>query len=235
MLSERQTEILNSIIREYIDLAEPVSSQLLEKKHYFGICPATIRIEMKKLTDDGFLFQPHISSGRVPTDKGYRFFVDDLLKKETPDFDSFLEIEESLKGDQEDIFKLASHLTKLLSQTSSNFAILHISERDFFLKEGWEEILKEPEFKEQALISDFTNFLKNLEEDIEALKINSGINIRIGKENPFPKADDFSIISSRCRFPDEEKGIISLLGPKRMQYDRNINLINSVLKVFEKL
>jgi len=235
-ITERQEEILNRIVEDYIDSAQPISSEFLEKKHKFSVSPATIRIEMKKLTDEGFLFQPHPSSGRVPTDKGYRFFVDDLLKKEIPDFDSFLELEmeELLKGAREDIFKLASHLTKFLSQTSSNFAILHIAERDFFLKEGWEEILKEPEFKEQKFISNFTNFLKNLEENIEVLKINSGINIHIGKENPFPKADEFSIISSKCYFPNEE-GTISLLGPKRMDYATNISLMNSLTKLLEEL
>lgn len=232
MLSERQTEILNRTIQEYIYLAKPVSSQLLEKKHNFGICPSMLRIEMQKLTEQGFLFQPHTSAGRVPTDKGYRLFVDDLLKKEASDFKELFEIEETLRGEKEDIIKLASHLTKFLSQLSSNFAILHLTSRDFLLKEGWEELLKEPEFEEKDLISEFTGFLKNLEEDVETLKINSGIKIYIGKENPFPEAEDFSIISSRCHFPDEE-GIISLLGPKRMQYDKNIGLINSLTKLLE--
>jgi len=79
--TQRQTEILNRLIQEYIDSARPVSSQLLEKKYDFSICPAMIRIEMQKLTDQGFICQPHTSAGRVPTDKGYRFFVDNLLAR----------------------------------------------------------------------------------------------------------------------------------------------------------
>ena len=81
----RQGQILEKITREYIRLARPVSSQLLEEKYKLGICPATIRIEMQRLTDEGYLYQPHTSAGRVPTDKGYRFFVDNLLKKEIAD------------------------------------------------------------------------------------------------------------------------------------------------------
>ena len=80
MLTQRQSEILDRIVRDYIALAEPVSSRLLEKKHDFGVSPATIRNEMQKLTDRGYLFQPHTSAGRVPTDRGYRFFVDELLE-----------------------------------------------------------------------------------------------------------------------------------------------------------
>ncbi len=78
-ITERQEKILNKVLQEYIKSAQPVSSQLLEKKYDFGISPATIRIEMQKLTDKGFLYQPHTSAGRVPTDKGYRLFVDKLF------------------------------------------------------------------------------------------------------------------------------------------------------------
>jgi len=247
-ITERQGEILNRIVADYIELAQPVSSEFLEKKHNFGICPATIRIEMQKLTDKGFLYQPHTSAGRVPTDKGYRFFVDNLLhaKSATLAFGSvplnapmrillekeISEFEKILK--EEDIFKWASRLTKFLAEESSNFATLHLLDKDFLWKEGWEEIFKEPEFTEKDSISDFAKLLENFETGIKNLKINSGIKIYIGKENPFSKTKDFSIISSKCCFPDDEEGIISLLGPKRMAYDRNISLMNSLTKLLEE-
>jgi len=80
-LSARQKNILDIVVRDYIELARPVSSQYLENRYDFGICPATIRNEMQKLTDLGYLSQPHTSAGRVPTDKGYRLFVDSLMEK----------------------------------------------------------------------------------------------------------------------------------------------------------
>ena len=238
-ITERQTEILNRLIQEYIDSARPVSSQLLEKKYDFSICPAMIRIEMQKLTDQGFICQPHTSAGRVPTDKGYRFFVDNLLarrslgegglKKEIS------ELEDIFQKAGKDIFKVASRLTKFLAEQSSNFTILNLLERDFFWKEGWEEILQEPEFEEKDSISHFTELLESFEENIENLKINSEIKVYIGKENPFSKNKDFSIIISKCHLPKKEEGILSILGPKRMAYDRNIGLINSLMKSLEKL
>ncbi len=234
-ITKRQTDILNKLIQEYINSAKPVSSQLLERRHNFGICPATVRIEMQELTEAGFIFQPHTSSGRVPTDKGYRFFVDNLLKKGVSEFKGLFKIGKILKlHEGEDILIWASRLIKFLAEESSNLAILNLPENDFILREGWEEILQEPEFEEKDFILEFTSFLKNLEEDTEALKINSGIKIFIGKENPFSEAEEFSIISSRCYFSDEE-GTISLLGPKRMQYDKNINLMNSLTKLLEEL
>jgi len=238
-ITQRQIEILDKLIQEYIDSARPVSSQLLEKKYDFSICPAMIRIEMQKLTDKGFICQPHTSAGRVPTDKGYRFFVDNLLahrslgegglKKEIS------ELEDIFQKAGKDIFKVASRLTKFLAEQSSNFTILNLLERDFFWKEGWEEILQEPEFEEKDSISHFTELLESFEENIENLKINSEIKVYIGKENPFSKNKDFSIIISKCHLPKKEEGILSILGPKRMAYDRNIGLINSLMKSLEKL
>lgn len=233
MITERQSQILNSIIREYISSASPVSSQLIEQNYDFGLCPASIRSEMQKMTEEGYLFQPHTSSGRVPTDKGYRFFVDNLLEETIPRPKAISGLE-NLFEEIEDIFKFASQLTKFLAEASCNLTILRLWERDLFWKEGWEEILREPEFENKGFTSSFTNFLRDFEGKIDDLQINSGIKIYIGRENPLSKEKDFSIILSRCPLPAEKEGIVSLLGPKRMDYDKNIRLINSLEKLLEK-
>jgi len=234
-ITERQNLILDKIIEEYIALAQPVSSQELEKKHDFGISPATIRIEMQKLTETGFLYQPHTSAGRVPTDKGYRFFVDNLLGKGFLEEKYDLEIENLIEKEIGDTIKFLRSLTKSLAATSSNLALSYLyNNKDFLWKEGWEEILGEPEFKETEYISNFAKLLKSFEENIINLEINSGIKIYIGKENPFSKARDFSIIISRCYFPKKQEGILAILGPKRMAYQKNISLIDSLTKLLEK-
>lgn len=234
MITERQESILEKVIQEYVGSAYPVSSQFLVKKYNFGICPATIRNEMQKLTEFGFLHQPHTSAGRVPTDKGYRFFVNNLLKEGISEFKDIFEIEEILEEEKRDFLKLTTHLSKFLAMASSNLATIHLFKKDFFFKEGWEEILKEPEFEEKTFIIDFAELLQSFENDIKNLDINSEIKVYIGKENPFTKSKDFSIILSRCRFPDKEEVIVSLLGPKRMSYEKNISLINSIVKMLEE-
>lgn len=232
MITERQSEILDRVIREYIHSAQPVSSTLLEKKYDFGICPATIRIEMQKLTDKGFLYQPHTSAGRIPTDKGYRFFVDKLLKKKLEDFkiENWLKLEE----EKDNTIKFVQLLTKNLAFTSRALALIYFEEEKILWKEGWEEILREPEFRQEDYIFRFTKLLENFENNISDLEFNFGIKIYIGKENPFQRINDFSIILSRCCLLDKD-GLISLFGPKRMDYDRNISLINSVTKLLEKI
>lgn len=235
-ITERQNLILDKIIEEYIASAQPVSSQELEKKYNFGISPATIRIEMQKLTETGFLYQPHTSAGRVPTDKGYRFFVDNIIESNFKDFDDkkFFEEFEQVEKAIEDSLKFTQLLTKNLASASSNLALSYLFDKDFLWKEGWEEILGEPEFKETEYISNFAKLLKNFEEDIRGLEVPSKIQIYIGRENPFPKARDFSTIISRCYFPKKQEGILAILGPKRMAYQKNISLINSLIKLLEK-
>lgn len=239
-ITPRQAEILNQIVQEYIKSAQPVSSQLIEKKSDFGICSATIRIEMQKLTNKGFLYQPHTSAGRIPTDKGYRFFVDRILKEGFLEFQEGFEIGDWLEEEIEDTIKFIQSLTKNLALTSQSLALSYFEKEKIFWKEGWEEILKEPEFREEDYIINFTEFLENFEKNIENYypptgRQDSGIKIYIGRENPFKKAKDFSIISSRCSLPGDGQTIISLLGPKRMAYDRNISLINSLTKLLARL
>jgi len=80
-LTSRQTQILKVIIDEYIETAEPVGSDSLEKKYNLGVSPATIRNEMSLLTKSGYLKQPHTSAGRVPTSGAMKFYVDQLMEE----------------------------------------------------------------------------------------------------------------------------------------------------------
>jgi heat-inducible transcriptional repressor len=231
MLTKRQEEILNRIIQDYIELAQPISSQFLEKKHKFGISPATIRIEFQRLTKKGYLYQPHTSAGRVPTDKAYRYFVDNLLKD---NFERF-EIGDWIEREIEDSLKFLQNLTKNLAEICDSLVLSYLKEEDIFLKDGWEEVLKEPEFFFRETIFNFAQFLENFEKNIDNLKINSKIKVYIGKENPFPKGKDFATIISKCYLPKGKETIFSILGPKRMDYNKNINILNSLKNCLENL
>jgi heat-inducible transcriptional repressor len=78
MLSERRLEVLRAIVQDYVGTEEPVGSKALTERHNLGVSPATVRNDMAALEEDGFIQQPHTSAGRIPTDKGYRLFVDRL-------------------------------------------------------------------------------------------------------------------------------------------------------------
>ncbi len=227
MITERQGEILNRIVQEYISLAEPISSQLLEKKHRLGISPATIRNEMQKLTESGYLLQPHTSAGRVPTDKGYRFFVDDLLENNLRNF------ERNFNKQMEDSLDFIKEATRFLAEESSDLALGYSVNQKIIWKEGWQDIFKEPEFSEPGFAASFAKMIDDFEENIKEMFfpetcLPAGmVKIYIGKENPVSKVKDFSIITSGF-----EGGLFAILGPKRMSYDKNIELFK---KLWEKI
>ena len=238
-ITERQEKILNILVKEYIKSAQPVSSKLLEKKHKLGICPASIRVEMQKLADAGFISQPHTSAGRIPTDKGYRFFVDDFLKKEFLNKkNQEFKIENWTKEEIVDSIKLLQIITRNLSLFSSNLVLAYLVDQEISWKEGWTKVIKEPEFKDEKNIKSFFEMIDLFEEEIKSLENDfeddSNINIFIGEENPFAKTKEFSIIFSKCCFFEEKKGMLAILGPKRMNYNTNINSLNFLIKLLEE-
>jgi len=79
-LTERERQILEAVIRSYVETAEPAGSRTISRRFVLGVSPATIRNTMSDLEEKGFLFHPHTSAGRIPTDKAYRVYVDELLR-----------------------------------------------------------------------------------------------------------------------------------------------------------
>jgi heat-inducible transcriptional repressor len=117
-LNERKKQILHAIITEYIKTAEPVGSRTLARRYKVGLSPATIRNEMADLEESGFLIQPHTSAGRIPSQKGYRYYVDDLM--EAPD----LEEEERAKIRQVYEFERLKEIEEIIKHTSNLLSLL---------------------------------------------------------------------------------------------------------------
>src|SRR3954454_2624798 len=78
MIDDRKLDVLRAIVEDYVQTQEPVGSKALVERHGLGVSPATVRNDMAVLEEEGFITQPHTSAGRIPTDKGYRLFVDKL-------------------------------------------------------------------------------------------------------------------------------------------------------------
>jgi heat-inducible transcriptional repressor len=118
-LTERDRKVLQAIIRDYIQTAQPVGSRIISKKSQMGLSPATIRNVMSDLEEMGFLVQPHTSAGRVPTDRAFRFYVDSILNMRRLSSAEREKIERSLQEENLDIneiMKRASHMLSLLSK-----------------------------------------------------------------------------------------------------------------------
>jgi heat-inducible transcriptional repressor len=119
MLDERIHRVLWAVVESYITSPDPVGSRFVTKKYAFNLSPATIRNIMADLEDMGFLQQPHTSAGRIPTDKGYRLYVDYLSKKESsPDIARIPEIIQRLENIRNDINALLQETSRALSTVS---------------------------------------------------------------------------------------------------------------------
>ena len=117
MLSDRRQRILQALIEEYVANAMPVGSRTLTERYRLGVSPATIRNELSYLEDEGFLMQPHTSSGRIPTDYGYRAFVDDLIQhKKITRNNTYDSVIDELKQSARELDELLSLASESLSR-----------------------------------------------------------------------------------------------------------------------
>lgn len=234
MLSDRQKNILSVVVKDYTETAIPVGSKTLVEKYHFDLSTATIRNEMNELEESGYLFQPHTSAGRIPTDKGYRFFVEKIM----PDRELSKQEQKKL---QAELLKITAKNTrlertaaKLLSSLSGNLAITGVIDKDEFYDFGMGELMDEPEFREMDDLCRLAETLDFIDERVDQLvgKLKDNeVKIFIGKENPIKEISNCSMMVTPYRTKSGEKGILALIGPKRMRYAKNKSLIQYMKKL----
>lgn len=206
-MDERKESILDFIVRDYVRTACPVSSLRVSERKSLDLSPASIRNIMLELDEEGLLHQPHTSAGRAPTEKGYKYFVENLMEERN--------VPQSAKADFDKIFSeffgenMFDELASLLAQRLGLFSGIAANGRIF--KRGLAEVLREPEFKEHDFLMEFAEFTDNIEENIESFE-----GIRIG---------NFSIVSSKFG-PNH---IVFLVGPARMDYEKASSFIKFIV------
>lgn len=238
-MDSRQQQILIATIEEYVRSAEPVGSKELMERHNLPMSSATIRSVMSELEKEGYLYQPHVSAGRMPTDKGYRFFVNYVTEKRLQRMN--LDEQKQLEGE---LLKLrlrekmlARTLAKLLAAFSNNLAITGLLDEKEFFESGIKQLVSQPDFQNVDEICQIAEVLDYLDENIAELAKElqpKKVKTFIGKENLFTESSDCAIVISQCILPNGEKGIVAILGPKRMEYKKNISIIEQVTKFLEK-
>ena len=234
-MDERQKSLLFAVINEYIKNAQPVSSKWIAECGGFDASTATLRNELALLDEDGFLHQPHTSAGRVPTDKGYRTFVNMLLD----------EIESRTK--EEAIARVLQQIMRLRAEEHSLFAELGrtlaslssstvfsgpISKEKIMFKSGIHEVLSQPELEDLSMRKHFGDIVDSMEANLKAFHSileNDKPTVLIGRENPINNAKDFSMIIMKHRIFGGEDGIIVMFGPKRMNYEKNLRLLQTLI------
>lgn len=237
MLTARQDEILKTIVQEYSNTAVPVSSGLLIKKYNLLYSSATLRGEMAKLEELGYLIQPHISAGRVPSDKGYRYFIDNLLIRGKTDLDYQKKLELELLKLKTKNARLERTTAKLLSSMSHCLAISGIIDKNEFYDFGMHNLLDDPELANQDSLSKLVMALDLIDENLDKIveNIKDGeTKIFVGEENPIENVKNCSMIVSSYQRSDGERGLLAIIGPKRMKYQKNKGLIDLMRKMLGK-
>ncbi len=123
-LDKRKAYILATVVYEYIATAEPVGSNTLTQKYNLGVSSATVRNELAELEAGGYLVQPHTSAGRVPSDAGYRTYVDDLMQPEELAGDDRRRIRDELRDASRELDEIIDHTTRLVGRLSKNLAFV---------------------------------------------------------------------------------------------------------------
>jgi len=193
-----------------------------------------VRNEMMNLEKKGFLYQPHTSAGRIPTDKGYRYFVEKIMPHKDLSISEQKKIHTELLKLKAKNARLERTAAKLLAHLSGNLAISGIIGKDEFHDFGISELLEQPEFKD---LDDFCRIAETLDyidekvEKIVAKLKEDEVKIFIGKENPIKEIANCSMLVSPYRTSSGEKGLLALIGPKRMQYAKNKSILEHVKKL----
>lgn len=123
-LDERKKQILESIIRDYVETAEPVGSRAVVRKHSLKISAATVRNEMADLEEMGYLEQPHTSAGRIPSEKGFRYYVDCMMEKELPDDEEVELLHQTISDNYDDWHNLVQNIAQFIAQVTNYVAFI---------------------------------------------------------------------------------------------------------------
>lgn len=218
-LTPRQIDILKNIVREYIDSAEPVGSETLEKKYDLGVSPATIRNEMAEMVKLGYLSKPHSSAGRIPTSKAIKFYINELMKEKELSVAEEVEAKEKIWDLREGRERFLREATHSLAQKTGELAVATTNEGDVYYS-GYSNILEMPEFYDiditknlLSILDDrsyFDRILERLEDECEVLL-----------EDDFEEAllKPYGFVFSRFETRGKHKGTIGVIGPARMQYE----------------
>lgn len=230
-MSPRQEKILAAIVEQFAEVAVPVGSHLLARA--FGVSSATIRSEMADLEKQGYVTHPHTSAGRIPTDKGYRFYVNQLaksgeMKKPKDRVERALAARVAGGGLPEQTIR---NTVDTLVELTHNLGLATIGVQLYM--SGLSNLFGQPEFMHPGQVQQVARLLDNLEPWLYEAAPNEPLSVYIGRENPIGRAAGCSLIISRFRSPFSDRSYIGVLGPTRQSYREVMGLVGRAGKALE--
>lgn len=230
MLTTRQEKLLAAIIEQFAEVASPVGSSLLAK--VFEVSSATIRAEMAELERKGYIKQPHTSAGRVPTDKGYRHYVNAIQSQKdmapTKREQRALSARVNSSGAAEQTIRNA---VDTLVDLTSNLGLATIGDQLYM--SGLSNLFGQPEFVHPGQVQEVARLLDNLQPWLREAAPNEPLNVYIGRENPVGGSAGCSLIISRFRSPYSDHSYVGILGPTRQSYRGVLSLVQRTGEALE--
>jgi heat-inducible transcriptional repressor len=221
-MTDRQAKILQAIVEQYAEVASPVGSSLLAK--VFDVSSATIRSEMAALEREGYIKQPHTSAGRIPTDKGYRFYVNNLTTADAKPSEGRAERALTARvqhgGLPEQTIRNA---VDTLVELTHNLGMATIGNQLYM--SGLSNLFGQPEFVHPGQVQEVARLLDNLQPWLNEAAPNQPLSVYIGRENPIGRSAGASLIISRFRSPFSDRSYIGVLGPTRQSYKDVMGLV----------
>ncbi len=212
---ERQKKLFKNIIQEYLTSAKPVGSQVAVDKFDLQVSPATVRNDMVELEKLGLLCSPHTSAGRIPTEKGYQYYIENFVdkNKKIKDIKGFKDIKTN-----DDIKDLA----KLIAEESGLAVFVGFGAQDVYYT-GLSNLFSQAEFQDLDMVFNITAVLEHLDEVMQNIytDFSEKLQIKIGQENPF--SQNCSVVALKSK-----NILFGILGPMRMDYQKSIELINLI-------
>ena len=227
-ISERQIQLLKCLVEEYLETAEPVGSETLDKKYSLGISPATIRNEMVRLTDLGYLSQPHVSSGRSPTTKALRFYVDHIMKTRNLSVADEVSVKERVWDHRQELDKFLREATRALADKTKALAVTATENGDLYYA-GVSNVLEMPEFYDYQLTRSLFETLDEFDFWWRILEAHSDpFDILIGDQ--FVGTTNLSQCGFIYRKFDSPivSGAIGIVGPARLNFPAVIPMVRYV-------
>jgi heat-inducible transcriptional repressor len=231
-MTERQKKILAAIIEQYAEVASPVGSKLLAQ--VFEVSSATIRAEMAELEREGFITQPHTSAGRIPTDKGYRFYVNNLNNMDEQAIahraEKALAMRVQGAGMPEQTIRNA---VDTLVELTHNLGLATIGGQLYM--SGLSNLFGQPEFIQGSQVRQVASLLDNLQPWLREAAPNQPLSVYIGRENPIGRSAGCTLIISRFRSPFSDRSYIGTLGPTRQSYKEVMGLVRRAGQELEEV
>lgn len=226
-LTGRQIQLLRAIVERYIETAEPVGSETIDRLFNFGVSPATIRNEMVYLANHGYLVKPHKSSGRIPTSQAIKFYVRELMRERDLSVADEVSVKERIWSNREQMDDLLWEVAKIMAERSNCIGLVVSEEDRKVYHSGYAHLLGFPEFAN----IDVTRTVLTLIEEVRALEeiVNFGrsdeaVQIVLGEDlgNEYLVSVGFVFTDIQAANEHYTMGVI---GPKRLNYEYIIPLM----------